>query len=367
MLRNISVLTFSVAMAGSVLAGAEVKDLSCEQIGPTSYKLSYALTGDSHEVQIFASTDPAGAKGRKPILKTSDTTVTVEAGAPKQRVYFFVKPDHGSEREVSIRRLPLEGTPNFRDEGGYETTDGRFVRWGLLYRSSVLTYLTPKDYEYLAPLGIRVICDFRTQHENEVAAETWIPNSPVDKISLPIGDGSQAPTDKQPTVHASQFNPADTPEQLRQGMMATYGNWVFTSSDQYAAVFRQLENDHLPLLYHCTGGADRTGVFSAMLLLTLGVPKETVLADYALTAQYVGDLSSPTGQRILNAAGSDVAAAIQKLTPEQRKVLTTDPDYLRAVLQRIDAKYGSFANYRRDALHVSDADVETLRARLTER
>jgi protein-tyrosine phosphatase len=366
MFNRISIAALSFALAGSTFACAEVKDLSCDQIGPTAYKLSYSLTGDSQKVQIFSSTDPSGAKGKYLILQTRATNVRVQAGTPHQRVYFFVKPDHGLEREVSIRHLPLEGTPNFRDEGGYETLDGRFIRWGLLYRSSVLTYLTPADDRYLAPLGILVICDFRTHRENEIAPETWIPDSSAEKISLPIGDGSQSPADEQPTVHAS-FNPADTPEQLRQHMIANYGAWVFTSSDQYAAAFQQLKNDRLPLLFHCTGGADRTGAFGAMLLLTLGVPEKVVLEDYALTSKYVGDLSSPAGQRLLKASGTDVAEAIGKLTPEQRKAIVTDPEYLRATLRRIDQKYGSFDNYRREALHVSNADVETLRARLTEK
>ena len=262
--------------------------------------------------------------------------------------------------------MPLEGTPNFRDAGGYRTTDGRTVRWGLLYRSSVLTYLTPADYQYLSQLGIRVVCDFRTQTEVQIAPETWIPGSSVNKISLPIGSAPPSHPGEQPTVQV-QFNPADTPEQLRQQMIETYGNFVFTSSDQYAAVFQQLKNDHLPLLYHCTGGADRTGVFSAMLLLTLGVPEETVLADYALTRTYMGDmLTNPASQKILQAAGASVADSIKRLSPEQRKAMVTDPEYLRATLRRIDAKFGSFDNYRRQALHVSDADVETLRARLTE-
>jgi protein-tyrosine phosphatase len=109
---------------------------------------------------------PPGGKSLQPILKTSQTKVTVHAGKPGERMYFFLKPDHGKEREVSIRRLPLEGTPNFRDLSGYETVDGRFVQWGKVYRSGVLTYLTPADLAYLDRLGIQVVCDFRTAEEN---------------------------------------------------------------------------------------------------------------------------------------------------------------------------------------------------------
>ena len=145
MFTRISVVTLTFALAGSTLVSAEVKDLSCDQTGPTAYKLTYALTGTRTKCKSSPSTDPTGAKGKKLVLSTSDTNVTVQAGAPGQRVYFFIKPDHGAEREVSIRHLALQGTPNFRDLGGYETTDGRFVRWGLIYRSGVLSKLTASD------------------------------------------------------------------------------------------------------------------------------------------------------------------------------------------------------------------------------
>lgn len=363
LLRNAFIAAF--ASLAAIAAQADVVNLQCRQTGPTEYRLTYGFTGNTRSVSILAGTEANQVRSSAPLKTTSATAVILQAGKPDERVYFYLKADTGEVREVSIRRLPLEGTPNFRDAGGYRTTDGRTVRWGLIYRSSVLTYLTPADYRYLSPLGIRVICDFRTQHENEIAPETWIPNSSAEKISLPIGATPAAHPHEQPTVQAF-FSPSDTPEQLRQHMIATYGNFVFSSSDQYAAVFEQLKRDHLPLLYHCTGGADRTGVFSALLLLTLGVPEKTVLADYALTRQYLV-LSSAAGQKVLNASGSNIAESIRKLTPEQRKVLVTDPEYLRATLRRIDAKYGSFDNYRRQALHVSDADVKVLRERLTEK
>ena len=83
--------------------------------------------------------------------------------------------------------IELQGTLNFRNIGGYETTDGRFVRWGLIYRTGVLTHLQPSDFTYLSQFGIRVVCDFRTHQENEQAAEEWIPDSVAARISLPIG------------------------------------------------------------------------------------------------------------------------------------------------------------------------------------
>lgn len=359
MLKQIVATVFFVA--ASTFVHADITHLDCTQIGADKYKLSYTLTGDTHAVTIYASADAQHAAGPA-LLKTGESTATVQAGKPGERVFFFLKADSGEQREVSIRHLPLEGTPNFRDLGGYETTDGRFVRWGMLYRSGVLTYLTPADYNYLNQIGIHAVCDFRTPSENAAAPETWIPDAQVEHISLPIGtdEKNQDATASMRKLLAT--NP--TPDQLRDWMTKIYANFAFSAAPEYAQLFAKLKDGSLPLLYHCTGGKDRTGVFSALVLLTLGVPEQTVLNDYALTNRYIRE-AGPDALKKMTAASGNSASFMTKLTPEQQKVMmAADPEYLRSMLRAIDTKYGSFDNYRRTALHVSDADAETLRNRL---
>jgi protein-tyrosine phosphatase len=354
-------LSLTLLLASTSLAHAEVKDLQCIQTGPAEYKLSYAFTPDTHAVQILASNSADGSSGMLSLLRTSGSNVTLHAGKPGERIYFFLKPDHGPQREVSVRHLALQGTPNFRDLGGYETTDGHFVRWGLIYRSGVLTNLTPTDFAYLGQLGIHVVCDFRTAQENAIQPEIWIPNAPVDHISLPIGDGSGKET--VPSIQ-QMFATNPSPEQLKQWLTKVYAEFSTTNAPQYAQVFKQLEQDHLPLLYHCTAGKDRTGVFSALLLLTLHVPEKTVLADYSLTNKYLLASLSPDDIKKMLARNPGQS----HLTPEQRNVLmAADPAYLENTLRKIDAKFGSFDNYRRSELGVSDRDVEILRSRLLEK
>jgi protein-tyrosine phosphatase len=359
MFKKIAVVALASLITGVLPACADVTDLSCIQTAPAEYTLSFSLTGGSHEVQIFASTDAAGTKGLRPVLKTFHTQVTVHAGEPGKRMYFFLKPDHGEQREVSIRRLPLEGTPNFRDLGGYETSDGRFVQWGKIYRSGVLSYLTPADLTYLSQLGIHVVCDFRTQQENEAAPEKWVADADVDRISLPIGSDANGNTLASMQALLAT-NP--TPAQLRAWMTKVYSDFAFRAAPEYSKVFIQLKEDHLPLLYHCAAGKDRTGVFSALLLLSLGVPEKTVLGDYTLSTKYIRqDTHSEASRKMMASSGT----ALSKLTPEQRDVLlSAGSEYLESTLRAIDSKYGSFDNYRREALGVSDNDVETLRARL---
>ena len=49
--------------------------------------------------------------------------------------------------------------------GGYETTEGRKVKWGKLYRSEELAGLTEWDIAYLQKSGLKLICDYRTDFE----------------------------------------------------------------------------------------------------------------------------------------------------------------------------------------------------------
>src|ERR1700730_18336008 len=68
-------------------------------------------------------------------------------------------------RAIRVRRLPLQGVVNFRDLGGYSTADGRAVRWGQVFRSDALCGLTDSDLVVLADLGLRTVCDLRSEAE----------------------------------------------------------------------------------------------------------------------------------------------------------------------------------------------------------
>jgi hypothetical protein len=76
-------------------------------------------------------------------------------------------PDAGMPDHVKQRHLALDGAPNFRDLGGYATADGRHVRWGQFYRSDDLAALTDEDLEKVSALGLKLVCDFRSESEKQ--------------------------------------------------------------------------------------------------------------------------------------------------------------------------------------------------------
>jgi hypothetical protein len=64
-----------------------------------------------------------------------------------------------------IRRIPFAGALNFRDIGGYPTGNGGLTRWGAVYRSDSLSFLTPEDLPAFDALGIKAIYDLRRSRE----------------------------------------------------------------------------------------------------------------------------------------------------------------------------------------------------------
>jgi protein-tyrosine phosphatase len=133
-------------------------------------------------------------------------------------------------------------------------------------------------------------------------------------------------------------------------------------ADRYAAMFEQIRRpENLPALVHCTAGKDRAGFASALILRVLGVPLEIVYEDFLLTNHY-------TAAKVEHTIRMARVFSLFRLDGERlRPVLGVERRYLDAAFQAIDASYGSFETYRREALLLSDADVEAFRGVALER
>ncbi|MGH7289213.1 MAG: tyrosine-protein phosphatase [Myxococcota bacterium] len=273
--------------------------------------------------------------------------LTVLALACGGRDLYVGMPEH-----VKRRHVALEGANNFRDLGGYATADGRTVRWGLLYRSDNLSHLTDADLATLSRLGIKLVCDFRSAPEKAEEPDRLPAESPPQVAELPIFDESFSPSAFRERLMSGDLEDLD----LRKAL--TDANRLFATrfAPQYAEMLELVSRPaELPALVHCTGGKDRAGFASAVILRTLGVPEETVFEDFLLTNHYTADHIERTLWRIR-------LASLFRVDPERvRPVLSVERGYLAAAFEEIAAKYGSFDGYRREALDFSDAQTEAFR------
>ena len=80
------------------------------------------------------------------------------------RFYFELVTDKGTLL-LAERHLPMVGGYNFRDLGGFKTKEGRYTKWGKLFRADELSNLTEDDLKYLSSIPITSVIDFRAQSE----------------------------------------------------------------------------------------------------------------------------------------------------------------------------------------------------------
>ncbi len=254
----------------------------------------------------------------------------------------------------AARLLPLAGGFNFRDLGGYRTLDGRCVRWRRLYRSGKLSALTAGDVARLAGEHIRLVCDLRTPQER--AQEPSVTGFGA----VHRGWDQDAGHSRLRDAVASE---GATPRDVQAALAATYREMPWQFARPYADVFRLLAEGELPLVFHCAGGKDRTGVLAALLLLALGVQEEVVVADYLLTDRF---LDVAALQRASAARGDEAGAAgfssLAGLSPELRApLLRCDAAYLRAALDAVAQRHGSVPTYLDEALGIDAAALGQLR------
>jgi protein tyrosine/serine phosphatase len=242
------------------------------------------------------------------------------------------------------RRLTLSGCVNFRDLGGYATADGRQLKWRTLFRADGLSRLDEDDCDQLTALGLATVIDLRTVGELEERGRVPAEILSVEYHHLPLTDVLP------PTDQLSRYDePAFVTARYRQ--LFTEG-----SSSLARAVQVLAEPDALPAVFHCSAGKDRTGILAALVLGFLGVERDVIVEDYALSGEAMGALL----ERI-KAEYADAIEAIERYAPA---VISVAPETMAAFLDAIEDEHGSFDDLAA-TLGVTDA-VQQLRDRLLE-
>jgi protein-tyrosine phosphatase len=249
------------------------------------------------------------------------------------------------------RRVLLEGAPNFRDLGGYATEDGRRVRRGQLFRSGVLSDLSDADLDALRSLGIATVVDLRSREEIE-ARPNRLPPGAI-SIEVPVTDVSMSPT-----AVAEKLEAGNTDGLGAEMLLA--GNRAFARKlrTAFAAVMGlAMDAARRPMVFHCTAGKDRTGFASAIVLLTLGVPRDTVVDDYLYSNDCLVDRHTELLTRMRD--------RLDDLEP-LRAMLEVRREYLEAGLEAILDDHGTIDEYLHDALGVTHAARARFRDELLE-
>ena len=223
--------------------------------------------------------------------------------------------------DSTAQRIPIEGTYNFRDVGGY-AADGGVTRPGKLFRADALGRLGEAGREGLRELGVRVVIDLRDDFEVQALPDD-LEGLDIEVLHLPVfeGSGASASTVGSTIVHL-------------------YDKIVFQHTDVIVRALREIaDTGDEPVVVHCTAGKDRTGIVVALALLAVGVDRETVVEDYAATE---ANLEGPWLEGMLEL----VRGYGVEVTPDLRVILGGSPrEALETTIDRIEERHGSVHRY----------------------
>lgn len=112
-------LLFAVLLtgiAGAVQAGP-IERAVVEQTGPDAYTITFDAPKDAFPVRAFGIPRPGCPGAARELAQASQSRVEVHVPTGSGQPFFRLQPAKGDPVVVSIRRLPLEGAPNFREPG----------------------------------------------------------------------------------------------------------------------------------------------------------------------------------------------------------------------------------------------------------
>lgn len=155
------------------------------------------------------------------------------------------------------RMVPLQGTRNTRDLGGLPVRGGTFAKQKVI-RSGALCFASQSDAEKFHEMGLATIIELRL--DSEIAK-----------------DGPDKPYVTEKVVHLIHWPMASS----KGPGLAAYQTYMAENGKLFRDFFAVLaQEEHLPLMFHCSAGKDRTGILTALLLELMGTPREVITDDY---------------------------------------------------------------------------------------
>ena len=257
------------------------------------------------------------------------------------------------------RILKFDNILNVRDYGGYDVESGRKVVLGKLFRGAQLSAMSSTEQQRLADLDISLLIDLRYLPERKRQATPLSDRFRPEIFEFETAHDQTDPNELAPH-EAFAIHELNTAEDARRYMLGSYRDRP-TDLGFAGLVSRSLKRMAQTgegTFVHCAAGKDRTGTFSAILLMLLGVTPEDVMAEYMRTQDAID----------LDAIIPIITAKMEqrygrKFTSDAlRPYFHVEPEYLECSLQSI----GDVQKYAREILQLNQRDITRLRAKYTQ-
>jgi protein-tyrosine phosphatase len=228
-----------------------------------------------------------------------------------------------------MRHYPFTNVHNFRDLGGYPTNNGRITAYNTFFRSDSPHLMSVEDQTKICSMGISTIVDLRFPAEQQAMPSPFLDNPQMEYHTVAI---------------MSDFGTYNT--RFHEGIPKLYIDFIQNNQAKVTEVFRELIQANQATWFYCRVGNVRTGIIAAMLLDSVGVAHNEIVADYMRSALYVAPIMQIMRQEGLKNVSQDFFDA----------AIWPRPENIRMMLYFLRQRYGGSAEY----LHAAGITIDEL-------
>lgn len=325
----------------------------CEQDNKGNYLLKWEIypETDNSTVEIFVSDNDRTFPSNPEYTANSNDYIAVIENTSKNtrgHKYFRLKVGNTVSSTVSNRFFELDSIQNFRDIGGYPTSDNKRIRWGKIFRSGSFSRMTTKDSLALNNLGIKTVIDLRSKDVKRPFLNRY---SNANNVRIPISYNGYSSISQK--VMDGVFLRGDAVIYTQD----LYRDIIYNFSSQYAEFIDYLcDENNYPIVYHCYLGKDQTGLATYFLLRALDVPTDVIEDDYMASTVGINREKSVRNADSLSESRQEAFTMLTK----------TDLAFLKYGISCIREKCGGIDDYMLNELRITPEKKQKLKSILLE-
>lgn len=221
-----------------------------------------------------------------------------------------------------VRRYFINSVENMRDLGGY-SVENKKILYGKIIRSNLPNKLTENDLDNLEKMGIKTIIDLRSEEEVKKEKSSFTDNQNFELFHYQVNGGEKIP---------------NTCEEVPISYMR-----MLEGRETIYKIFKILTEEKKGILYFCNAGKDRTGVVTALILMTLGVSKRDIITDYTLSNTYL----------------KEVLKKYEK-NKEMKEIITPKTEYMEQFLNYFEKEYKTINDYL-DKIGITEEEINKMK------
>ena len=361
-------LVLTVMMCGAALAGEEAAGGSDEA----------AVTADAEAGESDAEAGESDAEAGESDAAESDSAEgegdfaegagTLDAAAIVADLEGASAGAEQTENSLDAEQqaVPLEGVANARQLGGIVTEDGRKVKENVLLRSGELTAATEEDLKTLSDYyHVTTVVDLRNIAEIDETPDPEI--SGAVNVHIALRDESMAA--------AMKGMMGGQKETISDFITRMRGGWNPLNEDVYVALLQTdagiagirefldialAQEEGTAILWHCSGGKDRTALIAVVLLTLFGVDKETILDEFELTNILIADQIEEKVEEAREVTDDENELYLIGATASAIRL------FMMRAFDYAEEECGSMLEFIRQKCNLTDEEIEILKGKYLE-